>query len=85
MTEVSPVSTAVGELGATFAGPLLQPTEAGYNEARRVHNELVDKRPAVITQRRGVAAIVDAIQFARTQKLEVAVRGGGSLTMRAGR
>ena len=77
MTDVSPVSAAVGELRATFAGRLLQPTDAGYDEARRVHNGLIDKRPALIAQCRGLADIVDAIQLARTQKLEVAVRGGG--------
>ena len=77
MTDLSPVSAAVGKLRPTFAGRLLQRNDAGYNEARRVHNGLIDKRPALIAQCRGLADIVDAIQFARTQKLEVAVRGGG--------
>jgi FAD/FMN-containing dehydrogenase len=77
MSDLSPVSAAVGELRSTFAGRLLQPTDAGYDEARRVHNGLIDRRPALIAQCRGLADIVDAIQFARTQKLEVAVRGGG--------
>ena len=77
MSDQSPVSAAVGELRSTFAGRLLQPTDAGYDEARRVHNGLIDKRPALIAQCRGLADIVDAIELARTQKLEVAVRGGG--------
>jgi FAD/FMN-containing dehydrogenase len=77
MTALSPVSAAVGELRPTFAGRLLLPADAGYDEARKVHNGLIDKRPALIAQCRGLADIVDAIRFARTQKLEVAVRGGG--------
>ncbi len=77
MTDMSPISTALDELRSTFAGRLLQPADAGYDEARRVHNGLIDKRPALIAQRRGLADIVDAIQLARTHKLEVAVRGGG--------
>jgi len=77
MTELSPVSAAVGELRPTFAGRLLLPSDASYDEARTVHNGLIDKRPALIAQCRGVADIVDAIQFARTQNLGVAVRGGG--------
>ncbi|HEU4923082.1 MAG TPA: FAD-binding oxidoreductase [Burkholderiales bacterium] len=77
MTDLSAVSAAVGELRSTFAGRLLQSTDAGYDEARKVHNGLIDKRPALIAQCRGLADIVDAIQFARTQKLEVAVKGGG--------
>jgi FAD/FMN-containing dehydrogenase len=58
-------------------GRLLQPTDGAYDEARRVHNGLINKRPALIAQCRGVADIVDAVQLARRLKLEVAVRGGG--------
>ena len=77
MTDVSSISAAVGELRVTFAGRLLQPTDTAYDEARRVHNGLIDKRPALIAQCRGMADIVDAVQLARRLKLEVAVRGGG--------
>jgi FAD binding domain len=77
MTDVSSISIAVDELGATFAGRLLPPTNAAYDEARRVHNGLIDKRPALIAQCRGMADIVDAVQLARRLQLEVAVRGGG--------
>ena len=77
MSDVPSVSAAVGELSATFTGRLLQPTDAAYDEARRVHNGLIDKRPALIAQCRGLADIVDAVQLARTLRLEVAVRGGG--------
>lgn len=77
MVDVSSISVAVGELGAKFAGRLLQPTDAPYDEARRVHNGLIDKRPALIAQCRGMADIGDAVQLARRLTLEVAVRGGG--------
>src|SRR5712691_9438440 len=71
------VAEAVTELAKTFAGQLLQPRDLGYEEARRVHNGLVDKRPALIARCRGVADIVDAVKLGRTLNLEVAVRGGG--------
>ena len=77
MNSMSSVAAAVGELGATFGGHLLQPADGAYDEARRVHNGLIDKRPALIAQCRGVADIVDAVQLGRRLKLEVAVRGGG--------
>jgi len=77
MTDVSSISVAVGELGAKFAGRLLPPTDDAYDEARRVHNGLIDKRPALIAQCRGMADIVDAVQLARRLQLDVAVRGGG--------
>ena len=73
----SSISNAVSELAATFGGQLLQPEDAGYDEARRVHNGLVDKRPALIARCRGAADIVDAVRLARKLGLEIAVRGGG--------
>ena len=52
----------IGELSKTFNGHLLQPADAGYEEARKVHNGMIDKRPAVIAQCRGVADIADAVR-----------------------
>jgi len=77
MTDVAALSVAAEQLSATLTGRLLRPTDAAYDDARRVHNGLIDKRPALIAQCRGTADIVDAVRFARTQSLEVAVRGGG--------
>src|SRR5207248_378687 len=77
MNSATALSDTVGELGKTFTGVLLQPGDPGYEDARKVHNGLIDKRPALIASCRGVADIVDAISLAREQQLEVAVRGGG--------
>src|SRR5438093_13011413 len=60
-----------------FSGELLRPPDTGYDEARRVHNGLIDKRPRLIARCRNVSDIVDAVGLARTYSLEVAVRGGG--------
>ena len=60
----------VGELSKTFNGHLLQPADAGYEEARKVHNGLIDKRPALIARCRGVADVVDAVELARKLGLE---------------
>jgi FAD/FMN-containing dehydrogenase len=77
MNSAAALTDMVSELGKTFAGQLLQPVDPGYNDARKVHNGLIDKRPALIARCRCVADIVDAVKLAREQKLEVAVRGGG--------
>ena len=77
MTSVPSVADAVIELASKFSGQLLQPTDTGYEEARKVHNGLVNKRPASIARCRGVADVVDAVALARKVNLEVAVRGGG--------
>jgi FAD/FMN-containing dehydrogenase len=77
MSSIGSVDRAASELAVTFGGQLLKPADAGYEEARKVHNGLVDKRPALIARCRGVADVVDAVNLTRGLGLEVAVRGGG--------
>jgi len=68
---------SVSDLAARFSGQLLQQSDPGYDDARRVHNGLIDKRPTLIARCRNVADIVDAVNLARENSLEVAVKGGG--------
>jgi len=77
MTSDSSICDAATELSATFSGQVLRPGDAEYEDARKVHNGLIDKRPALIARCRGTADVVDAVNFARAHGLEVAVRGGG--------
>ena len=77
MSLVPSVADVVIELASTFSGQLLQSADPGYEEARKVHNGLVNKRPVLIARCRGVADVVDAVNLARKLNLEVAVRGGG--------
>src|SRR3954447_17675725 len=67
----------VGELSGQVSGLVVSPHDAGYDEARAVHNGLVDRRPALIVRCRTTADVVVALEFARTVGLEVSVRGGG--------
>jgi FAD/FMN-containing dehydrogenase len=71
------LSSAASELAKSFGGRILLPDHAAWDDARRVHNGLVDKHPAVIAQCAGSADIAEALRFARERSLEVAVRGGG--------
>jgi len=77
MSSISAITEATAALAPTFTGELLQPKDAGYDQARRVHNGLIDKHPALIARCRGVADVVDAIALTRKLGLELAVRGGG--------
>ena len=77
MPSVPSVAAAAAELAPTFAGELLKPGDTGYDDARRIHNGLIDKRPALIARCRGVADVVDAVNLTRRLGLEVAIRGGG--------
>jgi FAD/FMN-containing dehydrogenase len=77
MTPKPDFETAVSELVCRFSGQLLHPNDAGYEEARKVHNGLIDKRPLLIARCHGVADVVDAVKLARALNVEVAIRGGG--------
>jgi len=67
---------AVADFSAQLRGRLIQRSDADYEEARKVYNGMIDKHPALIAQCADVADVIAAVNFARTQKLVLAVRGG---------
>jgi FAD/FMN-containing dehydrogenase len=68
---------AVADLAAQVSGSVIGPQDAGYEEARSVHNGLIDRRPALIVRCRTTNDVVAALAFARGAGLEVSIRGGG--------
>ena len=61
----------IDQLAPSFTGQLLRSSDPGYDDARRVHNGLIDKRPAIIARCRGTADVADAVKlgaFARTSR-----------------
>ena len=67
----------VAGLKARLRGDLLRPDDSGYDDARRVWNGMIDKRPALIARCAGTADVIAAVTFAREHELVVSVRGGG--------
>jgi FAD/FMN-containing dehydrogenase len=65
------------ELRARIAGSVLAADDERYDAARAVHNGLIDRRPALIIRARDAQDVVAALDFARSDGLEVSVRGGG--------
>ena len=65
------------KLRAEFSGSVLTAQDADYDEVRRVHNGLVDKRPALISRCTSAADVAAAVRLGRESELEMAVRGGG--------
>jgi FAD/FMN-containing dehydrogenase len=61
----------------SLRGELLRPGDTDYDEARKVWNGMIDKRPGLIARCTGVADVISAVDFARTHQLLVSVRGGG--------
>jgi FAD/FMN-containing dehydrogenase len=75
-----PMTTGAARLGALrarFRGALLRPEEEGYDEARRIWNGAIDRRPALIARCAGADDVAEAVRYARDNDLAVAVRGGG--------
>jgi len=75
-TVMTPAAAARRELAA-FNGRLVGPEDSGYDEARKVYNAMIDRRPAVIGKPTSPTEVAQLIHFAREHGLPVAVRGGG--------
>jgi FAD/FMN-containing dehydrogenase len=58
-------------------GEILQPSDAGYDEARSIYNALIDRRPAVIVRPAATEDVAAVVRFAREQELPLSIRGGG--------
>ena len=74
---VTTTRAQLNELRTTFAGEIIGPEAADYDDARRVWNATFDRRPAAVVRPSSVDDVVAAIRFGREQDLEIAVRGGG--------
>src|SRR5262245_33031992 len=84
---VTELTTAPGAIGLDAAsvqdlvmrlrGPVIRPGDLEYDEARRVRNGLIDRRPGLILRCSGVADVVEAVNFARDRGLLLSIRGGG--------
>src|SRR4051794_9496642 len=59
-----------------FDGTLIGPDDDRYDVARQVHNQMIDRRPALIARCESVQDVAAALAYARREELEVAVRGG---------
>ena len=67
----------IGSFSERISGTVLRPGDRGYDEARAVHNGLIDRKPALIVRCRTAEDVVAALAFARRTGLEVSIRGGG--------
>ena len=67
----------IGELKAGIKGEILLPSDGAYEDARKIWNAMIDKRPAVIARCATTSDVVRGVNFARDNGLLLAVRGGG--------
>src|SRR5712691_10469243 len=68
---------AVADFKATLRGQLLRAGDDGYEAARKIHNGMIDRRPAMIGRCAGAADVIASVKFARDNHVLLSVRGGG--------
>ena len=69
--------TLISQFKTQFRGDLISPGDAEYENARKVHNGMIDKRPRLIARCADAADVIAAVRFGREHGLLVSVRGGG--------
>lgn len=74
---VTLAAAAVEAFAGQLRGGLLQQADPGYDEARKIWNGMIDRRPALIARCLGASDVVAAVNFAREHELLISVRGAG--------
>ena len=68
---------AITEFRGQFRGAVIEPEDAAYDEARKVYNGMIDRRPRLIAKCTDVADVMAAVRMAKANGLRVSIRGGG--------
>ena len=67
----------VEELKNRLRGGIIQPGDDGYDDARKVYNAMIDRRPALIARCVDAADVIAAVNYGRENDMLTAIRGGG--------
>jgi len=70
-------TSVLEEFTSKLRGRIVMPTDADFNETRKVYNGMIDKHPGMFVMCVDVADVIAAVNFGRNNNLLVAVRGGG--------
>jgi FAD/FMN-containing dehydrogenase len=70
-------SSAVETLAQRLRGELIEPDDRRYDDARRLYNAMIDKRPALVARCVDVADVIACVRFAGGESVDLAIRGGG--------
>ena len=68
---------SLDQLRSSIRGVVVQLGDAGYDTARKVYNGMIDKRPALVVRCADVADVIAAVNYARSNGMLTAIRGGG--------
>ena len=67
----------IDTLAGQLRGPVIRAGDADYDAARKLYNAMIDKRPMMIARCADVGDVIACVNFARDNKLPLAIRGGG--------
>lgn len=70
-------SDLLATLQTQCRGVVCRSGEVGYDEARTIWNAMIDRRPGAVVRCQGASDVMQAVRFARDNKLLLSVRGGG--------
>jgi FAD/FMN-containing dehydrogenase len=70
-------ATLALDLRIRFSGEIWTPEDEGYDEARRVVNTMIDRRPALVGRPQDEDDVAALVNMARERGLELAIRCGG--------
>jgi FAD/FMN-containing dehydrogenase len=68
---------SVKEFKSNLRGSVIEPGDKGYDDARKVYNGMIHKRPRLIARCADVADVIQSVNFARENELLLAIRSGG--------
>ena len=68
---------SVAELKANLRGPVIEPNDANYDDARKVYNAMINKKPRLIARCADASDVIHSVNFARKNDLLLAIRSGG--------
>src|SRR5438046_6263261 len=72
-----PNENSIADFKANLRGRLIQPGDRDYDEARKVYNGMIHKKPRLIARCADVADVIRSVNFARENDLLLAIRSGG--------
>jgi FAD/FMN-containing dehydrogenase len=67
----------IDELREQVRGEVITPGDEGYEDARKIYNAMIDRRPSVVVRPLNAGDVIAAVNHARENDLDLAVRGGG--------
>src|SRR5947199_7678358 len=68
---------SIAEMQAKLRGRVIEPRDPDYDDARKVYNAMIDKKPRLIARCADAADVISSVNFARKHDLLLAIRSGG--------